>query len=177
MLSQLQAGIRSVAGHCASFALSVVQFACHRSLKMFLVDYLFNSAAVGDNAVVATSTAVAAVHFAAATDRASITTATDAPNAANGANSTQRRSIRPAEPIRSGAHCSLDDSDIDDWEIMSNKQRERLTRSIVINHGQHADQLLFRLRRGNVLRIVPGASLMGRRVAVYGNLPVNGEWG
>lgn len=58
---------------------------------------------------------------------------------------------------------------------MGSKLREQQTRSIVINHELHADNQLFRLKRGNVLHIVPGASLMGRRVAVYSNLPVNGE--
>lgn len=47
--------------------------------------------------------------------------------------------------------------------------------SIAINHGVNAEHLLYRLKRGSVLHIVPGASLLGRRVALYCNLPVNGK--
>lgn len=49
------------------------------------------------------------------------------------------------------------------------------TRSIAIHDGMNGDSQLFRLRRGTRLHIVPGASLLGRRVALYCNLPVNGK--
>lgn len=48
------------------------------------------------------------------------------------------------------------------------------TRSIAIHHAMSAETQLFRLQRGTRLHIVPGASLHGRRVALYCNLPVNG---
>lgn len=48
--------------------------------------------------------------------------------------------------------------------------------SIELNHDVHADQLLYRLKRGTVLRLVPGPSLLGRHVALYCNYPVTGEY-
>lgn len=58
-----------------------------------------------------------------------------------------------------------------DWTMT--KHEEIL--SIAINHGVNAEHLLYRLKRGSVLHIVPGTSLIGRRVALYCNLPVNGK--
>lgn len=46
--------------------------------------------------------------------------------------------------------------------------------SVAIHHGVNAEQQLYRLKRGTLLHIVPGASLLGRRVALYCNLPVTG---
>lgn len=46
--------------------------------------------------------------------------------------------------------------------------------SIAINDSIHADSSLYRLNRKTVLHIVPGSSLLGRRVALYCNLPVTG---
>lgn len=51
------------------------------------------------------------------------------------------------------------------------------TRSIAIHHAMNGESQLFRLQRGNRLRIVPGSSLLGRRVALYCNMPVNGTCG
>ena len=48
--------------------------------------------------------------------------------------------------------------------------------SIPIHHELNAEHMLYRLQRGTILHIVPGSSLLGRRVAVYCNLPVNGKW-
>lgn len=48
------------------------------------------------------------------------------------------------------------------------------TLSVAIHHGVNAEQQLYRLKRGTLLHIVPGASLLGRRVALYCNLPVTG---
>lgn len=50
------------------------------------------------------------------------------------------------------------------------------TRSIAIHHAMNGESQLFRLQRGTRLHIVPGASLLGRRVALFCNLPVNGKW-
>lgn len=49
------------------------------------------------------------------------------------------------------------------------------TLSIAINHGVNAESQLYRLKRGTTLHVVPGGSLLGRRVALYCNLPVNGK--
>lgn len=48
------------------------------------------------------------------------------------------------------------------------------TLSISINHGVNADSSLFRLKRGTILRIIPGPSLLGRHVALYCNYPITG---
>lgn len=50
------------------------------------------------------------------------------------------------------------------------------THSIAINHGVNAETQLFSLKRGSVLHIKPSASMLGRRVALYCNLPVNGMY-
>lgn len=84
--------------------------------------------------------------------------------------STQQQQHTAGRARRAISRSSSSDSFTD---LSMSKARE--TRCIVINHEQHADSQLFRLKRGTVLHIVPGASLMGRRVAVYSNLPVNGE--
>lgn len=47
--------------------------------------------------------------------------------------------------------------------------------SISINHKVNAENLLYRLCRGTTLRIIPGPTLLGRRVALYCNLPVTGN--
>lgn len=47
--------------------------------------------------------------------------------------------------------------------------------SVSINHGVNAESQLYRLKRGTNLHIVPGGSLLGRRVALYCNFPVNGK--
>ncbi|XP_037040350.1 glycogen debranching enzyme isoform X3 [Bradysia coprophila] len=44
--------------------------------------------------------------------------------------------------------------------------------SIAINDSFHAESSLYRLNRKTTLHIVPGASLLGRRVALYCNVPV-----
>lgn len=43
---------------------------------------------------------------------------------------------------------------------------------LTINHNEHLDGTLYRLKRGTRLRIVPGASILGRHVALYTNYPV-----
>lgn len=48
--------------------------------------------------------------------------------------------------------------------------------SIKLDHGVHGDELLYRLKRGTVLRLVPGSSLLGRHVALYCNYPVTGKF-
>lgn len=48
--------------------------------------------------------------------------------------------------------------------------------SIALDHGVHADGKLYRLKRGSTLRLVPGPSLLGRRVALYCNYPVTGNF-
>lgn len=48
--------------------------------------------------------------------------------------------------------------------------------SITLNHGVNAEQSLYRLKRGTILRLVPGPSLLGRHVALYCNYPVTGEF-
>lgn len=126
-----------------SVTLTAVQAVCQR-LKMFLVDYLFNSS----------GEPLKPTHQQ---QRASVRQGADAG--------------RPSPNRRNFSRSSSSDSFT---ELSMSKGRE--TRSIVINHDQHADSQLFRLKRGTVLHIVPGASLMGRRVAVYSNLPVNGEF-
>lgn len=49
--------------------------------------------------------------------------------------------------------------------------------SIALHHGVNAEHQLYRLKRGTLLRIVPGSSLLGRNVALYCNYPVTGEKG
>lgn len=49
------------------------------------------------------------------------------------------------------------------------------TLCIAINHGVNADSSLYRLKRETVLRIVPGASLLGKHVALYCNYPITGS--
>lgn len=44
--------------------------------------------------------------------------------------------------------------------------------SIALHHGVNAEHELYRLRRGTTLRLVPGSSLLGRKVALYCNYPV-----
>lgn len=46
--------------------------------------------------------------------------------------------------------------------------------SVALNHGGNTEDLLFRLKRGTVLQLVPGPSLLGRNVALYCNYPVTG---
>lgn len=45
-------------------------------------------------------------------------------------------------------------------------------RSVALHHGVNAEGLLYRLKRGTVLRLVPGPSLLGRSVALQCNYPV-----
>lgn len=47
--------------------------------------------------------------------------------------------------------------------------------SIALHHGVNAEHQLYRLKRGTLLRLVPGPSLLGRNVALYCNYPVTGE--
>lgn len=47
--------------------------------------------------------------------------------------------------------------------------------SIALHHGIHADEQLYRLKRGTILRLVPGPSLLGRSVALYCNYPATGK--
>lgn len=49
--------------------------------------------------------------------------------------------------------------------------------SIALHHGVDAEDQLYRLKRGTKLRLVPGASLLGRQVALYCNYPVTGSDG
>ncbi|KAJ6647863.1 Glycogen debranching enzyme [Pseudolycoriella hygida] len=44
--------------------------------------------------------------------------------------------------------------------------------SIAINDSFHAESSLYRLNRKTILHIIPGSSLLGRRVALYCNVPV-----
>lgn len=46
--------------------------------------------------------------------------------------------------------------------------------SIALHHGVNAEHRLYRLKRGTLLRLVPGPSLLGRNVALYCNYPVTG---
>lgn len=46
--------------------------------------------------------------------------------------------------------------------------------SIAINDSFHAESSLYRLNRKTILHVVPGSSLLGRRVALYCNVPVTG---
>lgn len=48
--------------------------------------------------------------------------------------------------------------------------------SIALHHGVDAEYQLYRLKRGTLLRLVPGPSLLGRNVALYSNYPVTGEF-
>lgn len=77
-------------------------------------------------------------------------------------------------PPRQSLQASVD---LDSFEIigkMPEATEDHPTRSIAIHHAMSAETQLFRLQRGTRLHIVPGASLLGRRVALYCNLPVNG---
>lgn len=60
------------------------------------------------------------------------------------------------------------------FEMVPNPENVE-TRSIAIHHAMNGESQLFRLQRGTRLHVVPGASLLGRRVALFCNLPVNGE--
>lgn len=48
--------------------------------------------------------------------------------------------------------------------------------SVAINDGVNAESSLYRLKRGQILRIIPGVSLLGRHVALYCNYPVTGQY-
>lgn len=43
--------------------------------------------------------------------------------------------------------------------------------SLALNHGEHREGSLYRLKRGTTLRIVPGVSLLGRHIALSTNYP------
>lgn len=58
-------------------------------------------------------------------------------------------------------------------QVMTKSSNDVL--SIALQHGVNAEGQLYRLKRGTKLRIVPGASLLGRNVALYCNYPVTGE--
>lgn len=147
-----------------SLALSVVRNAWNR-LKMFLVDYLFQS--THNNAVpVPNSRRTAAAAAGPATKPAK-----------SGSNRNRKGSKATTSTASTSTATTVNSSTAAAISMDSKHLREQQTRRIVINDGQHADNQLFRLKRGTVLHIVPGASLMGRRVAVYSNLPVNGECG
>lgn len=44
--------------------------------------------------------------------------------------------------------------------------------SLALNHGEHREGNLYRLKRGTTLRIVPGVSLLGRHISLATNYPV-----
>lgn len=46
--------------------------------------------------------------------------------------------------------------------------------SLALNHGEHREGTLYRLKRGTTLRIVPGVSLLGRHISLSTNYPVKG---
>lgn len=46
--------------------------------------------------------------------------------------------------------------------------------SLALNHGEHREGTLYRLKRGTTLRIVPGVSLLGRHISLSTNYPANG---
>jgi len=47
--------------------------------------------------------------------------------------------------------------------------------SLALNHGVHEKSALYRLKRGTKVHLVPGASLLGRKVALYCNYPNNSK--
>lgn len=53
--------------------------------------------------------------------------------------------------------------------------RQAETLSIALNDGVNAESRLYRLKRGTVLRLVPGPSLLGRSAAIWCNYPVAGK--
>ena len=46
--------------------------------------------------------------------------------------------------------------------------------SLALNHGEHREGTLYRLKRGTTLRVVPGVSLLGRHISLSTNYPVKG---
>lgn len=46
--------------------------------------------------------------------------------------------------------------------------------SLALNHGEHHEGTLYRLKRGTTLRVVPGVSLLGRHISLSTNYPVKG---
>lgn len=44
--------------------------------------------------------------------------------------------------------------------------------SIALQHGVNAEDVLYRLKQGTTLRLVPAPNLLGRSVAAYCNYPV-----
>uniref|UniRef100_A0A336MYR3 Glycogen debranching enzyme n=1 Tax=Culicoides sonorensis TaxID=179676 RepID=A0A336MYR3_CULSO len=45
------------------------------------------------------------------------------------------------------------------------------TLSLALNHGEQADNVLYRLRREEILRISPGSTLLGKKIVLYTNYP------
>lgn len=45
--------------------------------------------------------------------------------------------------------------------------------SLALNHGEQAENLLYRLRREDILRIMPGSSLLGKKIALFTNYPAS----
>jgi hypothetical protein len=48
--------------------------------------------------------------------------------------------------------------------------------AISLNHGVHGDSDLYRLKRGSILHLKPGISLLGQKVAIFGNYPAKGSY-
>lgn len=47
--------------------------------------------------------------------------------------------------------------------------------SLSLDHGQHQENLLYRIHRDDVLRISPGPSLLGKKLQLFTNYPVEGK--
>lgn len=47
--------------------------------------------------------------------------------------------------------------------------------SLSVDHGQHRDDLLYRIHRDDVLRISPGPSLLGKKLQLFTNYPGVGK--
>lgn len=47
--------------------------------------------------------------------------------------------------------------------------------SIALSQDADVESRLYRFKRGDVLRLVPGTSLLGRRIALYCNYPTKGK--
>lgn len=57
--------------------------------------------------------------------------------------------------------------------FQKNKIMEGKTVSVTINYQTFDDSKLYRLKKSTVLRVVPGESLLGKRIAIQSNYPSN----
>ncbi|KAL1379994.1 hypothetical protein pipiens_014521 [Culex pipiens pipiens] len=47
---------------------------------------------------------------------------------------------------------------------------------LAIHHNDKGEGTLYRLKKNSLIHVHPGASLLGRRVAIYCNYPADGEF-